>query len=138
MKKIILILVGIALLAGAVVAVIAGQQYYKDRYISSDYYAVVPLGYDMTPKTYYADDGTAMGLGVDYKLTAYNANGEVKEVEFKIMEEGSGWGDSGPYVQPGTYLLVKASNQLVTGWDYIQKDAIPAKALKMLETRSGS
>jgi uncharacterized protein (TIGR01655 family) len=138
MKRIILILAGVTFLVCAVVAVIVGQQYYKDRYISSDYYAVVPLGYDITPKMHYGDDNKEMGLGVTYKLTAYNANGEAKEVEFNIMEEGSGWADSGPYVQPGTYLLIKASNQLVTGWEYIKKDAIPAKALEMLEARSGT
>ncbi|MDR1422180.1 MAG: YxeA family protein [Coriobacteriales bacterium] len=138
MKKIILACVGVALLAGVVVAVIAGQRYYNDRYVSSNYYTVVPSDYDLTPVMHYGDDGKEMGLGVTYKLTAYNESGEAREVEFNIMEEGSGWADSGPYIQQGSYLLVKASNQLVTGWEYVNEEAIPAKALELLKAQGGS
>ena len=34
--------------------------------------------------------------------------------------------------QPGTFLLVKASKQLVVGWSVIEEGEVPEKALGLL------
>jgi uncharacterized protein (TIGR01655 family) len=132
----ILIGVGVvAAIAGVIALVNIGRQYYNDRYVSSDYYAQVPADYDITPKQKFADDGSSMGDGVDYNLIAYNEKGESKEVHFDIMDKNSGWATASEYLQPGTYLLVKASEQLVTGWSVVSKDKVPAAVLEKLEAK---
>jgi uncharacterized protein (TIGR01655 family) len=132
-KKIVLIVVGIVLVACVVAVAVLGRQYYNDRYVGSDYYTMIPLDYAMTPEMKYDMDGKEMGLSMEYRLTAYNERGEAKEVEFSVMEEGSGWATAGPYPQPGTYLYIKASKQLVNGWDTIERGEIPAAVLDLIE-----
>jgi uncharacterized protein (TIGR01655 family) len=131
--KKILIGVGVAAaIAGVIALVNFGRQYYNDRYVGSDYYTVIPADYDITPKQKFADDGSSMGDGVDYNLIAYNEKGESKEVHFDIMDKNSGWATAGDYLKPGTYLQVKASKQLVTGWSIVSKDKVPSSVLKKL------
>ena len=120
------------ILAVAAVFIIAagafGKQYYDDRYVGADYYTMVPLDYDMTPDTMYNMNGGVVGSGKWYKLTAYNEQGEAKEVEFKVMGE-----DSASYPPPGTYLYVQASKQLVVSWSVISEQDVPAGALAKIK-----
>ena len=103
-----------------------GKQYYEDRYVGSDYYTMVPFDYDTTPETIYSMSGEDVGLGVKYKLTAYNDQGEAKTVEFTVME------DRGNKPQQGTYLLIEASKQIVVGWSVIEEKIIPDKAMEKI------
>ncbi|MDR1463686.1 MAG: YxeA family protein [Oscillospiraceae bacterium] len=133
-KKIVFAVLGILAAAAVILVAVKGRQYYADRYVSSDYYAMVPLDYDMTPVMHLTDDDDQeMGLGMDYKLTAYNGQGEAKEIEFTIMDKDTGWATAGEYVPPGTYLLVKSSKLLVNGWGIIEPSEIPAAALAKIE-----
>ena len=117
----ILVILAVALTATVVVW---SKQYYEDRYISSDYYAMVPVDFDVTPEAMYSMSGEEIGLGKKYRLTAYNEQGEAKTVEFSVPGE-----DSTKYPQPGTYLYIAASKQLVTYWDVTSESDIPEKAL---------
>jgi uncharacterized protein (TIGR01655 family) len=121
-------LLGIALAVGAVLLIavaVWGRQYYTDRYVGSDYYAMVPLGYDVTPEALMDSNGNAVDTGKRYELTAYDAQGEAKEVRFTVRG-----GDADQMPQPGTFLLVKASKQLVVGWSVIEESEVPEKALR--------
>ncbi|MDR0591261.1 MAG: YxeA family protein [Candidatus Nomurabacteria bacterium] len=133
MKKVVISIVSLVVIALAVVGVLLGQRYYNDRYVSSDYYTVVPADYDTTPKMQHDYTGKDIALGVEYKLTAYNTEGESKVVEFTVMDKNSKEATAGEYYQPGTYLLVKASKQIVTGQETIDRGKIPEGVLKLLE-----
>ena len=122
--KWILIPLALVLIAAAA---LWGRGYYIDRYVGTDYYTMIPLDYDITPKTLYSMDGKNVGTGVKYDLTAYNEKGESRTVEFTIRE------DSGKIQPPGTYLLVSASKQIVVNWNTAEAGKIPENALKKIE-----
>ncbi|GHU09861.1 hypothetical protein FACS189431_8530 [Alphaproteobacteria bacterium] len=132
MKKII---IGVIIVAVVAVGAFFGKQYYDDRYVGSDYYTVVPADYDITPQMQYTDNGEEMALGVVYNLVAYNAQGESKDVKFTILDKDSGWVTSGEYVQPGTYLLVQLSKQLMVGWGTISEDQVPTEILSKINAK---
>jgi len=122
----------VALVAVLVITVVLwGRQYYNDRYVGSDYYAMVPLDYDITPETIYSMKGADMGLGKLYELTAYNEQGENKAIWFSVMGE-----DMSKYPKPGTFLYVKASKQLVVGWNVIEEGKVPVKVLDLIKARN--
>jgi len=128
-------LLGIALAVGAVLLLLVavwGRQYYIDRYVGADYYAMVPLDYDMTPVPVKTMDGKEIGMAIAYKLTAYNEQGEAKQVEFRVNDPDSDISLGEVQPQPGTFLLVKASKQLVVGWRVISESKVPEKALSFL------
>jgi uncharacterized protein (TIGR01655 family) len=114
----------------AVVFVVAvalwGKQYYEDRYVGSDYYTMVPLDFDITPETMFSMSGEDVGLGKTYRLTAYNEQGESKEVVFSVSVE------RGNFPQPGTFLHVSASKQIVVGWNVIDESEMPENILILL------
>ena len=71
-------------------------------------------------------NGADMGLGKKYELTAYNDQGEAKVVKFNVYVENT------KLPQPGTFLHVSASKQIVVKWSTTEKDAVPEGALKMI------
>ena len=121
----ILVILAVALIA---TVVLWSKQYYEDRYIASDYYAMVPADFDVTPETMYSMRGEEIGLGKKYRLTAYNEQGEAKTVEFSVPGE-----DSAKYPQPGVYLYISASKQLVIDWNVIFESDIPEIALSKIK-----
>ncbi|MCL2496392.1 MAG: YxeA family protein [Clostridiales bacterium] len=125
-KPVLWILIAIALVLVALVA-LWGKQYYENRYVGSDYYAMVPPDFDITPEMRHNMSGGEVGLGKIYKLTAYNEQGEAKTVEISVYV------DRDTFPQPGDYLFIKASKQLVVGWKVTDKNNIPANVLAMIE-----
>lgn len=126
MKKVIII----ALVIGVAITIaIFGKNYYDNRYVGQPYYTVVPAGYDTTLQPARDQNGKDVsaeyGKEVDYNLTAYNDKGEAKEVSVNYR------GDNPP--QPGTYMYVNASKDLVVDWKVIPKSDVPAEALKKLD-----
>ena len=128
LKKFIFVFVLIIVAELIATVVICGKQYYNDRYVGADYYAMVPLDYDMAPDTMYNMNGGVVGTGKWYRLTAYNEKGEAKEIEFKVMGE---IGANHP--QPGTILHVKASKQLVVGWNIIEERDTPENVIPLIK-----
>lgn len=115
-----------------VVAVVGGavwaKQYYQDRYVGSDYYTVVPMNFDLTPETLYDRNGKAMEMGKNFTLMAYDDQGQPRQVDFTVKGD-----EPSDYPQPGTYLKVSASKQIVVGWDVIDESSVPAKALEQIK-----
>ncbi|MDR2524820.1 MAG: YxeA family protein [Oscillospiraceae bacterium] len=129
-KKITLAVLGAVALALVAAVAIFGRQYYQNRYVSADYYAMVPLDYDITPQTMYAANGESMGPGKEYTLTIYSAEGESREVTFNVFAPESPMVGARALPKPGQYLLIKASKTIVTGWDLVDKSRIPEAALR--------
>ncbi|MDR2336658.1 MAG: YxeA family protein [Candidatus Nomurabacteria bacterium] len=127
MKKAVIV---IAILAAAVTLGVIGKQYYDNRYVGKDYYAMVPLDYDVAPEVIYSDKGEELGQGKEYALVVYNNKGEAKSVKWVIRTEDGG------LPQRGSFLLVKASEQIVTGWSVIKEDQIPIEALKKIKSNN--
>jgi len=130
-NKVVLWIAVVAVVVVVAAVAVWGKQYYENRYVGSDYYTMIPLDYDMTPEMMYDMAGEEAGLGRYFVLTAYNDQGEAKTVEFKVMGD-----DSAQYPQPGTYLRVNASNQLVVGWNIIDESSVPEKALDKIKGNS--
>ena len=129
MRKKSLLWLVLAVVAVAVVAgTIWGKNYYEARYVGTDYYAMVPLDFDITPEPLYDMHGVELETGKPYKLTAYNEKGEAKEVSFDIRGE-----DSAKYPQPGAFLLIKASDQIVLGQSVISESSVPDVALTKIK-----
>ena len=118
----------------ALVLVVAGgiwaKGYYQDHYVGTDYYTMVPMDYDLTPQMLHKQDGSNVGLGKDFELTAYNEQGEAKNVVFTVRGD-----DPAGYPQPGTYIYVKSSKYLVNGWDVIDVSQVPASVLSQINAR---
>ena len=133
MKKKTLFWITLAVGAVLLIAVaVWGRQYYTDRYVGADYYAMVPLDYDMTPAPVKTMDGKEIGMAIAYKLTAYNEQGEAKQVEFRVNDPDSGISRGEVQPQPGTYLWISASKQLVVRWKAIEESEMPEKVLRFL------
>jgi len=103
--------------------------YYEDHYVGTDYYTMVPMNYDLTPQMLHKMDGSNIGLGKDFELTAYNEKGEAKEVVFTVRGD-----DPSTYPQPGTYIYVKSSKYVVNGWDIIDKSQVPSSVLSQIQS----
>lgn len=126
-KKPILWIIVAVVIAVVIGAAIWGRDYYMDRYVGSDYYTRVPLDHDMTPQPIYDMKGEPVGEeGVPLKLMACNENGESRLVEFTVRL------DVDPLPEPGTYLRVAASEQIVVDWGMIEESDVPAAALQQI------
>ncbi|MCL1879688.1 MAG: YxeA family protein [Actinomycetia bacterium] len=123
------IVVGVVVVL-VVAAAVWGKQYYENRYVGRDYYAMVPLSYDITPQMMHDSGGAEVGLGKTFDLKAYNEHGEEKDISFIVVGD-----DVARYPQQGAFLLVNASNQIVLNWSLIDKGSIPAAALAKIEAK---
>ena len=126
----IVLVVAVALI---VAVAVWGKQYYDNRYVGADYYAMVPPDYDMTSVAIKDMSGKEIGTGIKYKLTAYNEQGEAKTVEFNVYDPDSDLNLGEKQPQPGTYLFVSASKQIVLKWSVTNESNIPEKALEKIK-----
>lgn len=118
----IIVVAAILVVMGAVF----GKRYYDSRYVGKDYYAMVPLDYAMTLEPIHDMSGKKqIGTGIKFKLMAYNEQGEAKEINFTVMEGGN-------IPQPGTYLSLNASEELVLNWRVTDESNISEKALEKI------
>ena len=129
LRIVVIALVAIVVVAGA----LWGRQYYNDRYVSSDYYAMVPPGYDATPGSLLSMNGDEMGPGVEFELTAYDESGAAREVSIRVYSVESDFYRGEEMPAPGDFLLVKASKQIVTGWAITDESQLPGGVLELLK-----
>ena len=132
-KKPVFWIVLVVVAALVVIVAVWGKQYYEARYVGADYYTMIPLDYDMTQKPRYSMKGEDVGTGIEYKLTAYNEQGEPRQISFIVYSEESGLSSGVKQPQPGTYLRVSASKQLVVGWGVIEENEVPTAALEKIK-----
>lgn len=128
MKKITLCIILAVVAVLGVASAMFGKKYYEERYVGTDYYAMVPMDFDLTPETLYDSEGKPQDIGKNYVLTAYNESGEAKEVDFTVRGE-----DTTKYPQPGDYLLVSVSKQLVVKQSIVSESSVPNDALAKIK-----
>jgi len=138
MKKKMLLWTALAVGTALLMLVAVWGQYYTDRYVGADYYAMVPLDYDMTSTPVKTMDGKEIGTAIEYRLTAYNEQGEAKSVVFRVEDPDSNIGRGEVQPQPGIYLWISASKQLVVRWRVIEESEVPAGVLRLLPYWSGA
>ena len=131
-KIFIIAIVSVVVLLIAVVA-LWGRQYYTDRYVGADYYAMVPLNYDMAQRPMYSMSGEEIGTGVTYGLTAYDASGAAKVVSFTVYSPESGLSRGEIQPLPGAYLWVSASKRIVLRWRVVEESEVPKNALEKIK-----
>jgi uncharacterized protein (TIGR01655 family) len=120
----VLVVAAIALIAASAVW---GRQYYEDRYVASDYYAQIPADFSAKPRMLLDMNGNIAGMeGVDYELTAFDADGQSRLLCFTVREGLD-------YPQASTYVRVQASPQLVTGWEIIDRTEVPQSVLDRID-----
>jgi uncharacterized protein (TIGR01655 family) len=122
-------IIGATVVAVALAAVFLGKNYYDKRYVGSDYYAMVPLDMDVTPEQMKSTNGEDMGQGKEYILTAYSEEGTEKKVEFNVYLDDQ----LKELPQPGSWMRINASKQIVLKWYPIEKSEVPATALARIE-----
>jgi len=128
-KKVAIGVIAAAAIALLAVAAVWGKQYYDKRYVGEEYYAMVPLDSIITPVPQKDMNGGDAGvLGFAYSLTAYNEQGEARQVEFTVTGD-----DLSKYPQPGAFLLIKASDTIVVGWSYASESEVPHNALDRIK-----
>jgi len=128
--------VAVAAAAALVLAVaVWGKQYYENRYVGSDYYVMVPMDYDMEAKPILSMNGAEVGRGVKYALTAYGEGGEPKAISFTVHDPDSPGARGERQPQPGEYLRVSASRQIVLRWEVIGPWAVPEGAMRAIVGR---
>lgn len=121
---IIAVIVVVVVAAGAIWA----KGYYDDRYASQSYYAQVPADESMEIQGIKDQHGNVADKGHEYELTAYDKDGNARDLSVTVYTS-----DASKLYQPGTYLKIEASKQIVTGQAVIQKSEIPAAALAKIE-----
>lgn len=126
-KPVLWIVLGVVVVAVIGIAV-WGKQYYDDHYVGSDYYAMIPLDYDMTPQPLYDNHGEQRDTGKIYDIMAYNDQGDARKAEFTVSGK-----ESSDFPQPGAYLCISISKELVVGWGYAQESDVPAKAMEKIQ-----
>jgi uncharacterized protein (TIGR01655 family) len=130
MKTAVKIILAVAAVAIVVVIVVWFKGYYDNRYVGSDYYTQVPATYNITPQSLKDDSGEVYAKGVEYDLTAYDADGQPKSVSFRV-ESGEK-----AFPKPGQYLCVKASTTLTLGWSVVSRSDVPVGALEAMKVQA--
>lgn len=125
-------LVAVIVVAGA----FWGRQYYEDRYVGTDFYARVPLDYDMASVSVRNMEGKEIGTAVEYNLTAYNEQGEAVSVSFRVHDPDSDISIGEEQPQPGDYLRLKVSKQLVISWEFLDYADVPAGVVGYADLQS--
>lgn len=124
-KKIILILLVIGLGFG----VVSGRNYYNERYVGKNYYLQVPEDQDTKLDKLLDNNGKVVDKGKEYRLIGFDKDGNKRELDIIIR------GKEEDLLQPGEYLRVEASKQIVLGQERIGRDEVPKKALEKIENK---
>lgn len=127
MKKLVKLVVFIGLVGLAVVGVTKGKEYYNNRYVGTKYYAVVPKNQSTQPEMIYDNKGDEIGKGKTYDLKSYNGK-ETRVLNFTVYRE-----KPEELLQPGTFLEIEASSEIVLGEKIIKRDEVPANILQEIE-----
>lgn len=127
MKKGIKLIVGVVIIALIAVVAVKGKEYYENRYTGTYYYTMIPMDEPMELEDMKDDKGEVVGLGKKYKLKSYDEKSE-RLLEFSVNTE-----DKDKLFKPGTFLKIKASNEIVLGEEIISRDEVPEGILEKIE-----
>lgn len=122
------------LLVAGIAAGVWGHNYYNARYVGHDFWAQVPATQDVTPVERFSDSGEATGMyGVDYVLTAFNEAGDQRTLDFVSYGE-----NSADMPQPGAFVWLSASDQIVVRQHVVPESEVPAAVREMIASHAGN
>lgn len=118
MKK-ILVVAGVLLLG---IVGWKGWDYYQSTYVGKDYYGVItePLPEEIT---ILSDSKEPLGQGFKYNVTAFDKDGNSREISFNVIVSGQ-YADGSPY-EAGTVLKFNASEKRIIEKKVITMDEVP-------------
>jgi uncharacterized protein YxeA len=122
------LIIGIVVVAIVAAGAVWAKNYYDNRYVSQSYYAQVPADESMTLQGLKDSDGKVVDKGHTYNLTAYDKNGTARKLEVTVRTS-----KKSELYQPGTYLKIEASKQIVTGQAVIHESDIPSAAFAKIQ-----
>lgn len=125
-KKIGLGVLVVIFLAMGMYAIKSGSDYYNNRYIGSDYYGKISLNQNVEYQDVYDDRGKRMDRAIDYTVMVYNEKGEKRIAQFSRYEGQT-------IYEPGSYIKVNLSKQIVLKQEGIDFDAIPIAVKECLK-----
>lgn len=118
----------------AIAGAVWGRNYYESRYVGADYWAQVPYSYDITPRELLDANGEPVGdFGTDYTVTAFNEAGEQRVLEFTARGD-----NAAAMPQPGDFVWLSASDQLVVSQRVVPEAEVPAVVRDLIATHTGS
>lgn len=125
-----------SLIIGLIAVVVIGvagalwaKNYYDSRYVGHDFYTVVPADEPVALGDLLDADGNPADTGYPYSLVGYDNDLNRRVLEFDKRADS----DDGLY-QPGTYLKVSASKQIVLNEAVVNESEVPAEILEKLNT----
>lgn len=130
MKRSILITL-IAVIMIGVAGALWVKNYYDSRYVGQDYYTVVPADEPVALGDLLDSEGNPADTGYSYELVGYDTDLNRRVLEFDMRADS----DDGLY-QPGTYLKVSASKQIVLNEAVINESEVPTEILEKLNSEA--
>lgn len=116
------------LLVLGIAATVWGRNYYQARYVGSDYWAQVPADQNMTLVQQRNSAGEPVpGYQVRYRLTAFNEAGDQRTLEFDSRGD-----DVSAMPQPGDFVWISASKQLVVRQRVVPQSEVAANVLNLI------
>lgn len=105
-----------------------GRSYYDHRYVGADYWAQISASQDTTPIEFLTNHGEPAGdYGVRYEVVAFNEAGEQRALDW---EHQGTTPDQLP--QPGDFVKLSASAELVRDQQVVAESEIPTDVLKLI------
>ncbi len=130
MKRSILITL-IAVIMIGVAGALWVKNYYDSRYVGQDYYTVVPADEPVALGDLLDSEGNPADTGYSYELVGYDTDLNRRVLEFDKRADSN----DGLY-QPGTYLKVSASKQIVLNEAVINESEVPTEILEKLNSEA--
>lgn len=102
--------------------------YYNDRYVGEDYYTKIPSNTNLELEDIKDQEGVVQATGYEYKLAGYNTQLQKRTLEFS--QHATKVED---LYQPGTYLKISVSKQIVLSEEVVNASAVPTQILELLQ-----
>ncbi|MGX6979814.1 YxeA family protein [Vagococcus elongatus] len=126
MKKVI-VLIGVLILG---VVGWKGWDYYQSTYVGKDYFGILEA--PLPEETTIVDDSDrSLGQGYKYTVTAFDEDGNSRELNFNIIVSGQNANGS-PY-EAGTVFKFNASDKRIIEKKVISLDDVPKEIQPMLK-----
>lgn len=128
-NKSFLVILSLIVLGAIGYGAVKTKDYYDSRYVENDaYYVRVPNNQSTTIVDLLDDSGKKFDRGRDYEFTGYNEKEESRILTFSYTTE-----DPEKLIQPGTYLKISASKDIVLGQEVIQQSDVPKNVLELIK-----
>ena len=119
----------VAIVVIGVAGALWAKKYYDSRYVGHDYSTAVPADEPVEVGDLLDAQGKPADTGYSYSLVGYDTDLNRRVLEFDKRAESAD-----DLIQPGTYLRVSASEQIVLNEAIIDESEVPAQILEKLNS----